>query len=167
MTTTERFLSVLASIISIGQLAIAVPSLIGLFNPPSIVVHVAALAVPARVAIFVILEVSCAHVFGLLFALASNAEHEAVSLLAFISISVVNAWLSLFNIQYFLFRTPSTQWRHLLAVFPIAALAAALACLFAAIHVDTVKGKGADLVGAAAGIQAIAYSLLCIALWFQ
>ncbi|HEY0556248.1 MAG TPA: hypothetical protein VGG20_18485 [Thermoanaerobaculia bacterium] len=163
MTNTERFLSILASIISIGQFVIAVPSLLGLLNPP-IVTHVAALAVPARVAILIILEVSCAHVFGFLFSLAAKAAHEAVAFLAVITIAVVNAWISIFNIQYFLFRASPIQSQHLWAVLPVVALAAVIACWFAAIHIDNSYSDPAEAVPV---IQVVAYLFLYIALWFQ
>lgn len=169
MTNTERILSVLASIISIGQFAIAVPSLVGHFNAP-IVHDVAALAVPARVAILIVLEVSCAHVFGLIFTLAVRAEHDAVWLLGVISISVANAWISLFNIQYLLFGSPPTQWQHLLGLLPIAVLAAWGACIFAMIHLEaetTVGSSTFDPEEAVPTIQAVSYGVLYIALWFQ
>ena len=169
MTNTERILSVLASIVSIGQFVIAVPSLVGHLNP-HIVKDVATLAMPARVAILIILEVSCAHVFGLVFTLAVHAEHDAVWLLGIISISVANAWISLFNIQYFLFGSPPTQWQHLLGLLPIAVLAAVIACIFANIHLEagsTVGSSNFDPEEDVPTFQAIAYAILYIALWFQ
>jgi len=158
----ERALAVMASFITIVQLGIALPSLVGI-QIPIITTKLLDLILPTRIVIVVILEFAFAHIFGYFFGWASKSGHTPFTVFAYVSVSMISAWVSLFNVQVILWGKTIRGSSNLLGLFPVICIAAIIDVYFAQSHIQNNEG---NLLIFAMASQAAAFLILYASLFF-
>jgi len=104
ISMTERILSIISSLITIIQLIISFPIILGGELPEIYSITKDYLNVPTRVVIVVILEATTAYFSGLLYKKVDESFFSVIGFrnLMILVISLLTTWVSIFNLQYIL-----------------------------------------------------------------
>lgn len=164
MSRTERIIAISSGTVTLLNFLFAMPPLLtaSVIRPHSIFQN---MTFSSRVVLLVIVETLLAYAFGIIIGLAAKIDNP-LTYAIYIVVSMVSAWVSIFNVQYFLVFN-SVGPNNIPAIFIIGCVGACfLAILLGAIHINNAVTSFIDegLLGGFLFIQAGSFLLVALAI---
>ncbi len=166
--TVNGLLTFISSIITIVNSTYALPlRWLDLLATERKIAAIAAMQVPAKLVLVSILELSLAYAFGRAFGAACRAD-KLNRMIIFLVVSILSAWMSLFNIEVLLIgHTVSGFLEHAL-LFMLLFFAWALASVLISGHINLMaKTNKQENTEAGISIQGIAFIVIFLSLIFR
>lgn len=165
MEQTERTLSIIAALITITNFIILLPNGSSIEWVP--VEIISSLAVPTKLVLVAILELSLAYAFGIIFSLSCKLD-ELHRFLVYMIASFCSAWLSVFNLEILLVSKITTGVGGFIGLALMLIVAFAIAATMIEGHLKrVVKTDVTKKVQEAINVQGIAYVFIFISLIFR